>query len=103
LYLAFNGVQDEFKKLALQVVNSKDFVIAEVPVTDLDTKDNYQFALEFKAMKRDFPVYRLFLKDSRKPIVYTGDRSADDLKRFLLQHTSKEKFLFLVFYYKGKL
>ena len=74
------------------MARSKDFIIAEVPVTDRDEQENYRFALDFQAFKPNFPIYRLFLNGNPKPIHYTGDRSADDLRRFLLRHTSKIDF-----------
>ncbi|CAF4038273.1 unnamed protein product [Adineta steineri] len=83
----YGPFQDNFKDLVDSVANAKDFVIAEVPVTDRDNRENYHFGLNYYAFKPDFPVYRLFIKDTPTPIKYVGDRTADDLKRFLLRNT----------------
>ncbi|UJR20915.1 hypothetical protein I4U23_024024 [Adineta vaga] len=82
----FGTLQDDFKALVESSIKAKDFAIAEIPVTDRDEQENFHFALDFDAMKPDFPVYMLFMKDRSKRIRYVGDRSMNDLRRFLLRH-----------------
>jgi endoplasmic reticulum protein 29 len=80
--------QDAFKKFAENVANTKKLLIAEIPITDYGEKENEQLAREYGLSKPDFPAYKLFLKGKSKPIDYTGDKTEDDLKRFLSQNTN---------------
>lgn len=80
--------QDQFKKFAENVANTKNLLLAEIPITDYGDKENEQLAAEYKVTKADFPAYKLFLKGKSKPIDLTGDKTEDGLKRFLSQHTS---------------
>ncbi len=89
LVLAYGDKQDAFKKFAENVANTKNLLIAEIPVTDYGEKENEQLAKEYSVTKADFPAYKLFIKGKSKPIDYTGDKTEDDLRRFLSQHTSK--------------
>lgn len=83
----YGDKQDAFKKFAESVANTKNLVIAEIPITDYGEKENEQLAKEYGVSKPDFPAYKLFLKGKSKPIDYTGDKTEDDLKRFLSQNT----------------
>jgi endoplasmic reticulum protein 29 len=80
--------QDSFKKFAENVANTKNLLVAEIPITDYGEKENDQLAKEYSVTKADFPAYKLFLKGKSKPIDYTGDKTEDDLKRFLSQNTN---------------
>ncbi|UJR28609.1 hypothetical protein I4U23_009842 [Adineta vaga] len=80
--------QDQFKKFAENAANTKNLLIAEIPITDYGEKENEQLATEYKVTKADFPAYKLFLKGKSKPIDFTGEKTEDGLKRFLSQHTS---------------
>jgi endoplasmic reticulum protein 29 len=64
-------------------------LLAEIPITDYGEKENDKLAQEYSVTKADYPAYKLFLKGKSKPIDYTGDKTEDDLKRFLSQNTSK--------------
>lgn len=91
LLLAFGEKYDAFKKFAESAANTKDLLIAEIPVTDYGEKENDQLAQEYNVVKADFPAYKLFLKGKSTPIDYTGDKTEDDLKRFLSKNSSKSK------------
>jgi len=80
--------QDQFKKFAENVANTKKLLLVEIPITDYGEKENEQLANEYKVTKADFPAYKLFLKGKSKPIDFTGDKTEDGLKRFLSQHTN---------------
>ncbi|CAF0987492.1 unnamed protein product [Rotaria sp. Silwood1] len=84
----FGEKQDQFKKFALNVANTKDLLVVEIPITEYGDKENEKLAKEYGVKKADYPAYKLFLKGKSKPIDYTGDKTEDDLKRFLLQHTN---------------
>ncbi|CAF1045449.1 unnamed protein product [Rotaria sordida] len=84
----FGDKYDQFKKFAENVVNTKNLLVVEIPITEYGDKENQQLAKEYDVKKVDYPVYKLFLKDKSKPIDYTGDKTEDDLKRFLSQHTN---------------
>lgn len=80
--------QDQFKAFAEHVANTKNLLVVEIPITDYGDKENEQLAKDFSVTKADFPAYKLFLKGKAKPIDYSGDKTENDLKRFLSQHTS---------------
>jgi endoplasmic reticulum protein 29 len=80
--------QDQFKKLAENAANTKRLLIVEIPIADHGDRENEQLAKEYGIKKEDYPVYKLFLKDKPKPIDYTGDRTENDLKRFISQYTN---------------
>ncbi|CAF0998475.1 unnamed protein product [Adineta ricciae] len=80
--------QDQFKKFAENAANTKNLLIAEIPIVDYGDKENEQLANEYKVTKADFPAYKLFLKGKSKPIDFTGEKTEDGLKRFLSQHTN---------------
>jgi len=84
----YGDKQDAFKKFVENVANTKDLLVAEIPITDYGEKENEQLAKEYSVTKADFPAYKLFLKGKSKPIDYTGDKTEDDLKRFLSQNTN---------------
>jgi endoplasmic reticulum protein 29 len=96
LFLAYGEKQDAFKKFAENAANTKNLLIAEIPITDYGEKENEQLAKEYGVSKPDFPAYKLFLKGKSKPIDYTGDKTEDDIKRFLSQNTSKRIYCHLV-------
>ncbi|CAF1162528.1 unnamed protein product [Rotaria sp. Silwood1] len=83
----YGDKQDEFKKFAESVANTKNLLLAEIPITDYGDKENEELAKEYSVTKADFPAYKLFLKGKSKPIDYTGDNTENDLKRFLSQNT----------------
>jgi endoplasmic reticulum protein 29 len=80
--------QDAFKKFMENVANTKNLLVAEIPITDYGDKENDQLAKQYGVTKADFPAYKLFLKGKSQPIDYTGDKTEDDLKRFLSQNTN---------------
>ena len=84
-FSAYGEKQDAFKKFAESAANTKKLLIAEIPITDFGDKENDQLAKEYSVTKADFPAYKLFLKGKSNPIDYTGDKTEDDLKRFLSQ------------------
>ena len=90
-FSAFGDKQDQFKSFAENVASTKNLLLVEIPITDYGEKENEQLGKEYGVSKPDFPAYRLFLKGTSKPIDYTGDKSENDLKRFLSQHTSKRQ------------
>lgn len=87
--LAYGEKHDNFKRFAESVANTKNLIIAEIPITDYGDKENEQLAKEYAVTKADFPAYKLFIKGRSKPIDYSGDKTENDLKKFLSQHTSK--------------
>ncbi|CAF5068343.1 unnamed protein product, partial [Rotaria magnacalcarata] len=97
----FGEKYDQFKRFATNVANSKNLILAEIPITDYGEKENEMLALEYGVKKEDHPVYKLFLKGKSKPIDYTGDKTEDDLRRFLSHNTSKAKknFCILIIFY----
>ena len=71
------------------MASTKNLLLVEIPITDYGEKENEQLAKDYGVSKPDFPAYKLFLKGKSKPIDYTGEKTEDDLKRFLSQNTSK--------------
>ena len=88
-FVAYGEKQDQFKSFAEHVASTKNLIVAEIPITDYGDKENEPLAKEYGVTKSDFPAYKLFLKGRSKPIDYSGDKTENDLKRFLSQHTSE--------------
>lgn len=91
LFLAYGDKHEHFKRFAESAYDRKDLLLLEVPVTDTGDKENDELAKKYKIDTKDFPDYRLFLKDKSKPLGYPGsaDKTEDDLRRFLTRYTSK--------------
>jgi endoplasmic reticulum protein 29 len=89
IFLAYGEKQDTFKKFLESVANTKKLLVAEVPITNYGDMENQELAKRYGVDKADFPAYKLFLNGNLEPIDYTGDRTVDDLKRFLSQNTGK--------------
>jgi len=98
-HIAFGEKQESFKRFAETAANTKGLLVAEVPITDHGDFENQELAKEYGVKKEDYPVYKLFLKNKSKIIDYTGDKTEDDIKRFLVQHTRKIYFLFYILFY----
>ena len=88
-FSAHGDKHDQFKSFADHVASTKNLLLAEIPIMDYGDKENEQLGKDYGVSKSDFPAYKLFLKGNSKPIDYTGDKTEDDLKRFLSQNTSK--------------
>ena len=73
------------------MASTKNLLLVEIPITDYGEKENEQLGKDYGVSKPDFPAYKLFLKGTLKPIDYTGDKSENDLRRFLSQHSSKRQ------------
>ncbi len=59
-------------------------------ISDYGDKDNLDLATRYGIDKKDYPAYRLFLKDRdiKDPIKFTGDASkSDEIKRFIIKET----------------
>lgn len=93
-FLAFGDKHEHFKRFAESASDTKELLILEVPVTDTGDKENEELAKKYRIESRDFPDYKLFLKDKSKPLSYPGsaDKTEDDLRRFLTRYTSKNSF-----------
>ena len=91
ILLAYGEKQDQFKTFAESVANTKKLLVIEIPIADYGDKENEELAKEYSVTKEDYPAYKLFLNGKSKPIDYTGDKTENDLKRFLSQHTSEKR------------
>ncbi len=99
-YLASGDKQDQFQNFAQKATRTKKFIIAEIPISDSDDKENQDLAEKYGIKKEDYPVYKLFMKDKSKPIEYTGDKTEDGIIHFLTQRTSRVDLLLFLFYMK---
>jgi len=79
---------EQFKKFAESAAYTKRLLVAEIPINTHDDHENEELAKQYGVTKEDYPAYKLFLKDKSKPITYAGDKSEDDLKRFISHHTN---------------
>ncbi len=65
-------------------------LIMKLNISDYGDKDNLDLATRYGIDKKDYPAYRLFLKDRdiKDPIKFTGDASkSDEIKRFIIKET----------------
>jgi len=90
--------QDEFAKLAKEVKDTPDVVVAEVGIKDYGEKENSDLGDRFDAKKDDYPVVKLFLNgnvDKPIPFTYTGedDFKVDNLKTFIKRNSDVKLLL----------
>jgi len=70
-----------YKNLAKQFKNSKNLVIAKMDATANDTPDGYSAS--------GYPtIYFATAGNKQTPISYSGDRSLDDLVKFIKEHAT---------------
>lgn len=72
---------DVFTKLAEEVAQNENLILAEVGVKDYGDKENEQLALKFGIGKDDLPAVRLFIKN-KAPVEFpkTAEWSVDNLR-----------------------
>eukprot|EP00118_Oscarella_pearsei_P024959 m.307205 g.307205 ORF g.307205 m.307205 type:complete len:288 (+) comp42017_c0_seq1:877-1740(+) len=75
--------EKQFETFAQRGATNKALLVAEVGVSEYGEKENEALKERFSVNKEDYPVYKLFLKG--KAVEYSGDKSADDLTRFVKQ------------------
>ncbi|CAF1233025.1 unnamed protein product [Didymodactylos carnosus] len=97
--------QDQFRKFAKNVASVKNLLLAEIPLAakhdigrrprgprsppiDHEAIENIALAKRFNVQSANYPVYKLFLKGTEKPLDYNDAKTATALKRFLKQHTN---------------
>lgn len=78
---------EEFLKVAEAAQLTDDLLVAEVGVKDYGDKDNSDLADKFKVAKEDFPVVKLFVRGRADPLSFTGEFTADELKKFVRGHS----------------
>lgn len=74
-------LEPEYKKLAKKFQKEKNLVIAKIDSTANDSPDSFQAS--------GFPtIYFAPATDKENPIKYEGDRSIDDLAKFIEKHAT---------------
>lgn len=86
----YGDKQDQFAKVAESVADVPDLLAAEVGIKDYGDKDNEGLAKRFNAVKDDFPVVILFVKDgegNKKEYRFgkSDDFTEENLKSFIKQ------------------
>lgn len=79
-----------FTKLADEVTDNKDILMAEVGVKDYGEKDNEELAKKFGVTKDDFPAVKLFKQNVEQPISFpkSADFTLDKLRTFIRDNTN---------------
>lgn len=81
---------DIFAKVAEEIVDNKNFILAQLPVKDYGDKDNEEFAKKYGITKDDLPALRLFVQGEDEPFVF--DKSLpwteENVKKFVKEHTN---------------
>lgn len=86
----YGDKHETFTKLATELVDNKQILLAEVGVKDYGEKDNEDFAKKFGVTKDDFPAVKLFKQGEDKPITFPAstDFTLDNLRSFIRDNTN---------------
>lgn len=84
----FGEDHDHFKRLSTSIGAAKDFLIVEILLIIGNETENGLLAAKYSVKNTDYPAYRLFFKGKKKPLYYTGGKSEDSLKRYLISKTN---------------
>lgn len=84
----FGDDHDHFKRLSTSIGGAKNFLIVEILLILGNETENGLLAEKYRVKNTDYPAYRLFFKGKTKPLYYTGSKSEDSIKRYLIQKTN---------------
>lgn len=81
---------DLFAKIADELVDNKNFLLAQIPVKDYGDKDNEDFAKKYGITKDDLPALRLFVQGEDEPFVFDKNLpwTEENVKKFIREHTN---------------
>lgn len=87
----FGEKHDLFAKLAEEIVDNRNFVLANIGIKDYGEKDNEEFSKKFGInTKDDLPALRLFVQGEDEP--FSFDKALpwneENLKKFIRDHTN---------------
>lgn len=81
---------DIFAKIAEEIIDNRNFLLAQVPVKDYGEKENEDFSKKYGISKDDLPALRLFVQGEDEPFVYEKNLpwTEENLKKFVREHTN---------------
>lgn len=81
---------DTFAKIAEEIIDNKNFILAQVPVKDYGEKENEEFAKKYGIGKDNLPALRLFVQGEDEPFVFDKNLpwTEENVKKFVREHTN---------------
>lgn len=86
----YGDKHDIFAKVAEEIIDNKNFILAQVPVKDYGEKENEEFAKKYGITKDDLPALRLFVQGEDEPFVFDKNLpwTEENVKKFVREHTN---------------
>lgn len=87
---AYGDKEKQWAKLTQRIANltgsrTSEFLLGAIGVEDYGDKLNDDLRERLGVKTEDFPVFKLFKRNSKEPITYTGDIDVDAMSSFLTQ------------------
>lgn len=81
---------DIFAKVAEEIIDNKNFILAQVPIKDYGEKENEEFGKKFGITKEDVPALRLFVQGEDEPFIFDKNLpwTEENVKKFVKEHTT---------------
>lgn len=81
---------DIFAKIAEEIIDNRNFILAQVPVKDYGEKENEEFVKKYGIVKDNLPALKLFVQGEDEP--FTFDKNSpwteENVKKFVREHTN---------------
>lgn len=86
----YGDKHDTFAKVAEEIIDNKNFILAQVPVKDYGEKENEHLGKKFGITKDDLPALRLFVQGEDEPFVFDKNLpwTEENVKKFVKEHTN---------------
>lgn len=81
---------DIFAKVAEEIIDNKNFLLAQVPLKDYGEKENEEFSKKYGVTKEDLPALRLFVQGEDEPFIFDKNLpwTEENVKNFVKEHTN---------------
>lgn len=86
----FGEQHDIFAKVAEEIIDNKNFILAQLPMKDYGEKENEDFAKKYGVTKEDLPALRLFVQGEDEPFIFDKNLpwTEENVKKFVKEHTN---------------
>lgn len=86
----YGDKHDVFAKIAEEIIDNKNFILAQIPIKDYGEKENEEFAKKYGISKDDLPALRLFVQGEDEPFAFDKKLpwTEENVKKFVMDHTN---------------